>query len=242
MELEGTLELERPRTRRWVSIVAVTAPVVAAVVVAAWFIRAFIAPPIVTIPTPSQIAAALQVAARSEVPTAEPQQQPQQSPARAEEPAAPQRQASSPSPDVPTLSSLAAVPPTLASASSTVSPAPPMATLPSPSTTGAAAVAWPSTTNAYADPDQTPIGCDYRAGRADQGTDPAADAPPEGNGSLMRRSGGAVAAPPSGRGPPQPDLRSKSSIVIRCSEPPRLMRQALLRGPRQRIFPWRRLD
>jgi hypothetical protein len=57
LELEGNLILERPPTRRWVSIVAVVVPVVACVVLAAWFIRAYIAPPMAQIPSPMQLAA-----------------------------------------------------------------------------------------------------------------------------------------------------------------------------------------
>ena len=47
MELEGDLSLERAHTRRWVSIIAVIIPVAAIVLLAAWFIRVYIAPPTV---------------------------------------------------------------------------------------------------------------------------------------------------------------------------------------------------
>jgi hypothetical protein len=57
MELEGTLQVERPPTRRWIPIVGAVIPVVAFVAVAAWFIRAFIAPPMVTIPAPGALMA-----------------------------------------------------------------------------------------------------------------------------------------------------------------------------------------
>jgi hypothetical protein len=57
MELEGTLQVERPPTRRWIPIVGAVIPVVAFVAVAAWFIRAFVAPPMVTIPAPGALMA-----------------------------------------------------------------------------------------------------------------------------------------------------------------------------------------
>ena len=47
MELEGNLSLERAHTRRWVSIIAVIIPVGAVVLLAAWFIRVYVAPPTV---------------------------------------------------------------------------------------------------------------------------------------------------------------------------------------------------
>lgn len=58
MELEGSLNYERPRTRRWIPMVAFVVPVTAFVFVAAWFIRAYVAPPMVAISPPMTLAAA----------------------------------------------------------------------------------------------------------------------------------------------------------------------------------------
>ena len=52
MELEGNLSLERSHTRRWVPFVAVIVPVGAIVLLAAWFIRVYVAPATVLIPNP----------------------------------------------------------------------------------------------------------------------------------------------------------------------------------------------
>jgi hypothetical protein len=52
MELEGNLSLERSLTRRWVPFVAVIVPVGAIVLLAAWFIRVYVAPATVLIPNP----------------------------------------------------------------------------------------------------------------------------------------------------------------------------------------------
>jgi len=57
MELEGNLSLERPHTRRWVPIVAVIIPVGAIVLLAAWFVRVYVAPATVLIPNPPMIVA-----------------------------------------------------------------------------------------------------------------------------------------------------------------------------------------
>ena len=57
MELEGNLSLERAPTRRWVSIIAVIIPVAAIVLLAAWFIRVYVAPATVLIPNPPMIVA-----------------------------------------------------------------------------------------------------------------------------------------------------------------------------------------
>jgi len=76
MELEGTLDFEQPRTPRWILIVGVIAPVVVCVVVAAWFVRSFIAPPMIAIPSPAMLAAAsstVQTARRPELSVAAPQ-------------------------------------------------------------------------------------------------------------------------------------------------------------------------
>ena len=52
LELEGNILLERTHPRRWVSIIAVVIPVAAFVLLAAWFIRAFVAPPTIAISSP----------------------------------------------------------------------------------------------------------------------------------------------------------------------------------------------
>ena len=57
MELEGNLSLERAHTRRWVPIVAVIIPVGAIVLLAAWFVRVYVAPATVLIPNPPMIVA-----------------------------------------------------------------------------------------------------------------------------------------------------------------------------------------
>ena len=105
MELEGNLVIERTRTRRWVSIVAVTVPVFIVVGVAAWFIRAFVAPPMVTIPPPMTLAAA-------PPPSAEPASEPQQQSARVEVAHAGPAMQESPQP-LPMFGSFALVPPSV---------------------------------------------------------------------------------------------------------------------------------
>jgi hypothetical protein len=57
-ELEGDLSLARAHSRRWLSIIAVVIPVVAAVLLSAWFIRAYISPPTVAIHNPAMMAEA----------------------------------------------------------------------------------------------------------------------------------------------------------------------------------------
>jgi hypothetical protein len=58
MELEGNLILERRPARRWVSVIAVIVPVVACLAGVTWFVRAFISPPTIAIPSPMSLAAA----------------------------------------------------------------------------------------------------------------------------------------------------------------------------------------
>src|SRR4051812_43711136 len=58
LELEGDLSLERAHTRRWVSIIAVIIPVAAFVLLGAWFIRAYIVPPTVSISNVTMLAEA----------------------------------------------------------------------------------------------------------------------------------------------------------------------------------------
>jgi hypothetical protein len=57
MEFEGNLLVERAHTRRWVSIIAVIIPVAAIVLLAAWFIRVYVAPKTVLIPNPPMVTA-----------------------------------------------------------------------------------------------------------------------------------------------------------------------------------------
>jgi len=57
-DLTGTFEVERSPPRRWVTIVALIVPVIAVVLSAAWFVRAFVAPPTVMVPTPMVLASA----------------------------------------------------------------------------------------------------------------------------------------------------------------------------------------
>lgn len=64
MEFEGELILDRKPARRWVSAIAVVIPVVACVAGVAWFVRAFISPPIIAIPGPMTLAAAPPAPAR----------------------------------------------------------------------------------------------------------------------------------------------------------------------------------
>jgi hypothetical protein len=74
MQLEGTLLLERSPTRRWISIIAIVIPVVAVVILAAWFVRAFVLPPTITIASPMVTASAAPPPARSEALVAQPRQ------------------------------------------------------------------------------------------------------------------------------------------------------------------------
>ncbi len=72
MRLEGTLDFEHRRVQRWVPFVAIVIPVFLFVAGAAWFIRAFIAPPMAAIPAPSAIAAAASPPERSQPEAARP--------------------------------------------------------------------------------------------------------------------------------------------------------------------------
>lgn len=58
MRWDGLVAVERPRTRRWISVLAVVVPVFAVAAVAGWFVRAYVAPPTVRIPGPMQLASA----------------------------------------------------------------------------------------------------------------------------------------------------------------------------------------
>ena len=114
MEFEGNLLVERAHTRRWVSIIAVIIPVAAIVLLAAWFIRVYVAPATVLVPNPPMTAAEPPappaVAARAE--TAAPQP-----PAAMTEtttaPPSSERSAST----LPMFATLAVVPPSLGGAS-----------------------------------------------------------------------------------------------------------------------------
>jgi hypothetical protein len=57
-EFRDDLNLERAHARRWVSIIAVVIPVAAFVLLVSWFIRAYVAPPTVTVPNPMVTATA----------------------------------------------------------------------------------------------------------------------------------------------------------------------------------------
>src|SRR4051812_37860306 len=76
MELEGNLSLERAHTRRWMSIVGVIIPVAAVVLLAAWFVRVYVAPLTVAIPNPMMMMAddlpAPGVSARTEIEAQQP--------------------------------------------------------------------------------------------------------------------------------------------------------------------------
>jgi hypothetical protein len=56
MEIDGAINLDRLRTRRVVPIVAMILPMVAVIGGATWFVRAYVAPPMVSIPAPSTLA------------------------------------------------------------------------------------------------------------------------------------------------------------------------------------------
>jgi hypothetical protein len=114
LELEGNLILERPPTRRWVSIVAVVVPVVACVVLAAWFIRAYIAPPMAQIPSPMQLAAMSRAPVKVEVPASAPAPElPPPQAASEPEPAAPPADAPV---SLPMFATLSVAPPSFNSA------------------------------------------------------------------------------------------------------------------------------
>lgn len=123
MELEGDLVLERPPTRRWVSIIAVVIPVVAVVSVAAWFIRAYVAPPTVAVPNPMQLASAPATFKPGKIEAPAPAAVPEpQVPAAAPEPpmapppSADAPAAAAPASSLPMFATLSAAPPTLTGA------------------------------------------------------------------------------------------------------------------------------
>ncbi|HEY5963609.1 MAG TPA: hypothetical protein VIU42_06290 [Xanthobacteraceae bacterium] len=115
MELEGNLILERRPARRWVSVAAIIIPVVACLAGVTWFVRAFISPPTIAIPSPMILAAAPPVPSVQADPPA----------AQAPTSAAPASPTSAPSPPpsadaassaLPMFATLAAAPPTFPSA------------------------------------------------------------------------------------------------------------------------------
>jgi hypothetical protein len=114
LELEGDILLERAHSRRWVSIIAVFIPVAASVLLAAWFIRVYVDPPTVAIPSPVMIAdappppAALPKRAMVEAP---PPPIPMPEPAKTPEPERTQTASA-----LPMFATLSAAPPSLATA------------------------------------------------------------------------------------------------------------------------------
>jgi hypothetical protein len=68
MRLEGSYDFEHRRVQRWVPIVAIVIPVFLFVTGTTWFIRAFIAPPLATIPAPVAVATAPNPAPRAPSP------------------------------------------------------------------------------------------------------------------------------------------------------------------------------
>ena len=120
MEFEGNLTLERPPSRRWVPVVAVVVPVAAFVLMAAWFIRAYVAPLMAAIPAPMELAAIPSNAparsakiAPSAPALAAPDLAAAAAPATAAKPEAPLSMAPVQAAPMPVFASLAAAPPTL---------------------------------------------------------------------------------------------------------------------------------
>jgi hypothetical protein len=124
MELEGNLILERRPARRWVAVTAVIIPVVACLAGVTWFIRAFISPPTIAIPSPMSLAAAPPAPPVQAEPPADPQ--PAASALPAEAAPAPVSAPSPPAPAdaasgaLPMFATLAVAPPTFSSTSSTL--------------------------------------------------------------------------------------------------------------------------
>jgi hypothetical protein len=115
MELEGNLILERRPARRWISVTAVIVPVVACLAGVTWFVRAFISPPTIAIPSPMSLAAAPPAPpVQAEPPAAQPAVSAAPvSPAPAPSPLASSNTASV---ALPMFATLAAAPPTFSSA------------------------------------------------------------------------------------------------------------------------------
>jgi hypothetical protein len=114
MEYDDNQMVGRAHSRRWVSIIAVIIPVTAIVLLAAWFVRVYVAPATVLIPNPPMITAetpaAPAVSARAE--TAAPQPPVAMAEPVTTTPPAGDRPAST----LPMIATLAAVPPSLGSA------------------------------------------------------------------------------------------------------------------------------
>jgi hypothetical protein len=156
MELEGTLILERPASRRWLSVVSIVVPIFMLTGGAAWFIRAYVAPPMAPIAVPTAVASAPHPASTQE--KTQPPAAPTPSPAavaKAAQPAAQPEAASplsQPAASLPMFASLAAAPPALNTTTSTVSYADPIREMP----TAAAPVAHVSSAGPVPLPRQRP--------------------------------------------------------------------------------------
>ncbi len=200
LELEGNLSLERAHTRRWVSIIAVIIPVAAFVLLAAWFVRAYVVPPTVAIPSPVTLADA--------------PPPPPAIPRRAQVEAPPPSLTASAEPAKETPVSAAALPmiATLAAAPPSMARAPPASAEPadSPSATASITVAEPTAEQQLSEPLAGPIPLPrVEAARSARGH--------------QRRGCGAVAAAaadrscararPSGARPPRRQLRRRYSIA-----------------------------
>jgi hypothetical protein len=112
MEIDGAINLDRLRIRRLVPIVAMIVPMVAVIGGAAWFVRAYVAPPMVSIPAPSTLASwePPQTTARQSIVVREPV-----APPTADPPPADLTSSLPPTLEVPMLASLAFVPPSFPS-------------------------------------------------------------------------------------------------------------------------------
>jgi hypothetical protein len=152
MDLEGDISLERSHTWRWVSIIAVFIPVAAVVLLTAWFIRAFVIPPTVSIPSPATFAAAApppppSIPKRAQVEAPPP-------PMMAREPAAPTVVASADEPavsasDLPMFATLTLAPPSFPAA-------PPAAAAPEPEVSSPPLAAPPVVTSETENASDTP--------------------------------------------------------------------------------------
>jgi hypothetical protein len=154
MELEGNLYLERAHTRRWVSIIAVIIPVAAIVLLTAWFVRVYVVPPTIAIPSPMLVVEAPPapptVFARAEIAAPQP---PMAAPTPAEPPRAIERRETTASSALPMFATLALVPPAVNATSSAVNSTPSAINAASPAV-NATPPAVNSAPPAYADPAQ----------------------------------------------------------------------------------------
>lgn len=129
-DLPGTFEVERPRSRRGVVIVALTIPVIAVVLSAAWFVRAFVAPPTVMIPAPIEQASAPSAADVQGSDTQNPAVA--EARARLADKMTESTGSSVYTPTLPMIATLAAAPPAPTSPPAVASIAPPSAAVPPP--------------------------------------------------------------------------------------------------------------